>query len=471
MQLDNSYSNLPAHFHRPVVPEAAEAPKLLAWNNELADDLGLANFGSSAEERARIFSGGPLPKAFEPIALAYAGHQFGAFNPQLGDGRAALLGEVLSPSGDRYDIQLKGSGRTPFSRGGDGRSWLGPVLREYIVSEAMHRLGVPTSRALAAVATGRTVYREAPLPGAVFTRVAASHIRIGTFEYLAARNDSEGLQKLADYAINRHYPKAKDAAEPNVAFFRSVAKRQAALVAKWMAVGFIHGVMNTDNVSVAGETIDYGPCAFMDEFRFDKVFSSIDRGGRYAYANQPRIAQWNLARLAECLLRIDTPRQGLEDALDAFPGDYQAAWLTAMRPKLGLLKESRDDEQLIGDWLQHLEDNELDYTLSFRELAERLESDAESEPDGIEARWQQRVLDQDIAITGVVAAMNEVNPLFIPRNHRIEEAIRDALEGSTRVFEELNTVLGAPYTENGALANYAKAPKVAERVAQTFCGT
>ena len=471
MQLDNSYANLPAHFHRPVVPEAAEAPRLLAWNDELADALGLANFGGTAEERARIFGGGPLPTQFEPIALAYAGHQFGAFNPQLGDGRAALLGEVLSPSGERYDLQLKGSGRTPFSRGGDGRSWLGPVLREYIVSEAMHRLGVPTSRALAAVATGRTVYREAPLPGAVFTRVAASHIRIGTFEYLAARDDREGLRKLADYAINRHYPHAENAAEPHAAFFRDVAKRQAELVAQWMAVGFIHGVMNTDNVSIAGETIDYGPCAFMDEFRFDKVFSSIDRGGRYSYANQPRIAHWNLARLAECLLRIDVPREALEDALDEFPGHYQAAWLAAMRPKLGLLNESEDDERLIGEWLQHLEDNELDYTLSFRQLAARLDADGTPDAGDLETRWRQRVLRQDATRSQVAAAMNAVNPLFIPRNHRIEEAIRDALEGSTRVFDELNAVLATPFSENAALAHYATAPQIGERVAQTFCGT
>ena len=471
MQLDNSYRNLPAHFHRPVVPEAAEAPRLLAWNDDLANDLGLAELGGSTEERARIFSGGPLPEAFEPIALAYAGHQFGAFNPQLGDGRAALLAEVLSPSGERYDLQLKGSGRTPFSRGGDGRSWLGPVLREYIVSEAMHRLGVPTSRALAAVATGHTVYREAPLPGAVFTRVAASHIRIGTFEFFAARGDRDALRKLADYTIDRHYPEAKNAAQPDIAFFRDVATRQANLVAKWMAVGFIHGVMNTDNVSIAGETIDYGPCAFMDEFRIDKVFSSIDRGGRYAYGNQPRIAQWNLARLAESLLLLDAPKQALEDVLDEFPGRYQSAWLAAMRPKLGLQDESDDDEQLINDWLQHLEDNELDYTLTFRALATQLDDSEAQDSSDFESRWRQRVLNQNVDPAQIAATMNAVNPLFIPRNHRIEEAIRDALEGSTRVFEELNAVLADPFSENATLAHYAEAPGVEERVTQTFCGT
>jgi uncharacterized protein YdiU (UPF0061 family) len=471
MNLDNSYARLPAGFHVATIPEVAESPQMLAWNGELAQELGLAQLCADPADCARVFSGGPLPPAFEPIALAYAGHQFGVFVPQLGDGRAALLGEVVDGSGKRYDIQLKGSGRTPFSRGGDRQSRLGPVIREYVVSEAMHHLGIPTTRALAAVATGRFVYRETRLPGAVFTRVAGSHLRIGTFEYLAARNNREGLALLADYAIDRHYPETREASAPYVEFFRAVAAQQAQLVARWMAVGFIHGVMNTDNTSIAGETLDYGPCAFLDEFRFDKVFSSIDHHGRYSYGNQPAIAQWNLARFAECLLQICDTKAAFEEALAEFPAHYSEVYRGLMRTKLGFRDKRPGDDTILDEWLGHLEDNGLDYTMAFRELATRVAAMGEPRFGAIEERWRQRVLAQDCAPEEITADMHAVNPLFIPRNHRIEQAIRHAVEGNTATFLELNKVLAQPYEEQPALAQYATPPQPDERVTRTFCGT
>jgi len=471
MQLDNTYKRLSPAFHSAVDPEPAGQPELIAWNTALAESLGLEELAADEAELARTFSGGPLPGAFEPVALAYAGHQFGVFVPALGDGRAALLGEVVRADGQRYDIQLKGSGRTPYSRGGDGKSWLGPVIREYVVSEAMHHLGIPTTRALAAVATGERVYRDAPLPGAVFTRVAASHLRVGTFEYFAARKDAEALTTLADYAVDRHYPDARQADEPYVAFLGAVSERQANLVAHWMAVGFIHGVMNTDNTSVAGETLDYGPCAFMDEFRFDKVFSSIDQYGRYAYSNQAPIAQWNLARLADSLLQVCDHKDAFEAVLSRFPARYNELYLERMRTKLGMADRRDGDDALIAEWLGHLQDNELDYTLAFRELAARAGADDDTAFGPFEASWRERVLDDGTAPEDVAARMNAVNPLFIPRNHRIEEAIRAAVDGDYTMFRELNTVLARPFKEQTGFARYAEAPRPAERVTRTFCGT
>ncbi len=454
-----------------VVPEAARHPVLLAWNDALAEELGIGGWADDDDARARIFSGSKLPPDSKPVALAYAGHQFGYFVPQLGDGRAALLGEVVDASGTLRDIQLKGSGRTPYSRGGDGRSWLGPVIREYLVSEAMHRLGVPTTRALAAVATGEHVYREERLPGAVFTRVAASHMRVGTFEFLAARKQTDALEVLADYAIDRHYPEARAADDPYAAFFDVVTSRQAELVARWMAVGFIHGVMNTDNTSIAGETIDYGPCAFMDEFRHDKVFSSIDHHGRYAYGNQPAIAQWNLARLAECLLQVSDSQAAFETALSAFPERYNERYRRLMRRKLGLSGNEPGDAGLIDAWLGHLEDNALDYTLSFRKLATRVSSNDDAHFGDVERQWRERAVGRGATPEEIAASMNAVNPLFIPRNHRIEQAIQDAVDGDMRVFRELQTVLAQPFDDHRELAHYADAPQPEERVFQTFCGT
>lgn len=471
MIFDNSYAALPAAFHASVAPDRVSAPTLLAWNDQLAEVLGLDVTDLEPRERATIFSGSRLLEGSQPISMAYAGHQFGHFVPQLGDGRAALLGEVVTDSGQRFDIQLKGSGRTPFSRRGDGKSWLGPVLREYILSEAMHRLGVPTTRALAAVATGDTVRREDLMPGGVFTRVAASHLRVGTFQYFAARQDVESLRTLADYAIDRHYPETRQAKAPNIEFFRRVVQRQAELVAHWVSVGFIHGVMNTDNTSIAGETIDYGPAAFMDEFRFDKVFSSIDTQGRYAYANQPNIAHWNLARLAESLMVLGEEQEALESVLGDFTDYYAKHYLALMAPKLGLFDATEADGDLIVSWLNYLNDNALDYTLSFRELAKRTAENDESAFGEFESRWRARVVGQGKSAEEVVKLMNSANPLFIPRNHRVEQAINAAVAGDMTVFNDLNTVLAHPFQEQSEFIRYADAPEVQERVTRTFCGT
>ena len=471
MNLTNSYAELPGEFHASVRPDKVTAPVVLAWNRKLALELGLDSLGDDEEQLAKVFSGSVVTTGSEPISMAYAGHQFGYFVPQLGDGRAVLLGEVLTESGNRFDIQLKGSGRTPFSRAGDGKSWLGPVLREYILSEAMHQLGIPTTRALAAVATGEKVYRESAMPGAVFTRVAASHLRVGTFEYFAARNNVEALRKLADYAIDRHYPDAKDESSPYVGLFRRVAKRQAELVAHWMSVGFIHGVMNTDNTTISGETIDYGPAAYMDEFQFDKVFSSIDQHGRYAYANQPPIAQWNLTRLAETLLLIDADKAELKAILADFLGQYETHYLALMCQKLGLHEVAEGDAELIGEWLSYLQGNELDYTLSFRELATRTDAVDETRFGPFETKWRQRIGSQGKSPVEISSRMNSVNPIFIPRNHRVEQAISEAVAGDLTVFDELNIVLRRPFTEQPEFAHYAHAPEVDERVTRTFCGT
>ena len=471
MNFDNSYARLPEDFHAVVEPDVVAAPSMLAWNQALAVELGLDSLADDARELPRIFSGAVLPSGGQPIAQAYAGHQFGHFAPQLGDGRAALLGEIITDEGKRYDIQLKGSGRTPFSRGGDGKSWLGPVLREYILSEAMYHLGIPTTRALAAVTSGESVYRESALPGAVFTRVASSHLRVGTFEYFAARGNVEVLRTLADYAIDRHFPAVKTDAAKYVRFFDDVAKRQAELTAHWMSVGFIHGVMNTDNTTISGETIDYGPAAYMDEFRFDKVFSSIDRRGRYAYANQAPIAQWNLARLAETLLSLGTDKSELESILAEFPNQYESFYLGLMRPKLGLQDARDGDAELIRDFLNYLQDKELDYTLSFRELATRIDAVETSRFGEFELRWRRRIGEQGIEPAELMTLMNSVNPLFIPRNHRVEQAIQKAVEGDLGIFEDLNAVLARPFIEQPEYAQYAEAPERNERVTRTFCGT
>jgi uncharacterized protein YdiU (UPF0061 family) len=471
MRLDNSYARLPEAFHSKVEPDEVAAPSLLAWNVELADELGLDTLAHDDAELARVFSGASRLAGVQPIALAYAGHQFGHFVPQLGDGRAALLGEVVTDAGRRYDIQLKGSGRTPYSRGGDGKSWLGPVLREYILSEAMHHLGVPTTRALAAVSTGEAVHRETALPGAIFTRVASSHLRIGTFEYFAARQNRTALTALTDYAIERHYPEAKREESPYVAFFRSVTERQAELVARWMVVGFIHGVMNTDNTAISGETLDYGPAAYMDEFQFKKVLSSIDHHGRYAYANQATVAQWNLARLAESLLLLCDSRAEFEAILADFSAWHDRHYLDLMRPKLGLTEGRGDDAELIGEWLNHLQNNELDYTLSFRELAMRIDATDTSRFGEFEQRWRQRVGNQATSSSEVATVMNSVNPLYIPRNHRVEQAISEAVAGDLSVFRDLNLVLARPFEKQPGFAQYAESPAPDERVTETFCGT
>ncbi|MEE8305676.1 MAG: YdiU family protein [Gammaproteobacteria bacterium] len=466
---DNTYLALPERFYARVKPSFASDPQLLALNQELAEELSLEGLLGDNQQSAEFFSGNQLLQGAEPIALAYAGHQFGQFVPQLGDGRAALLGEVIGRDQRRYDIQLKGSGHTPFSRNGDGKSALGPVIREYLLSEAMHRLGVPTTRALAAVQTGDIVQREKLFPGGVFTRVAASHIRVGTFEFFAARSDKQALRALASYAIQRHYPDVSS--DDYLAFFDGVAENQAVLIAHWMDVGFIHGVMNTDNTSIAGETLDYGPCAFMDEFRFDKVFSSIDHGKRYAYGNQARIAQWNLARLAECLLLLDDDQAAFEAVLEQFPVRFDDLYRTRMAAKLGFSTHEEEDGQLIKEWLEHLQKNALDYTLSFRRLANCIDSKTASEFGEFGARWKQRLARQPDDVESVRSRMNTVNPLFIARNHQVEHAIQGAIEGDLTVFRELDLVLKNPFDDQPTYSQYAEPPTPSERVSQTFCGT
>ncbi|GAB4353146.1 MAG: YdiU family protein [Gammaproteobacteria bacterium] len=475
MQLSNSYTELPDRFYSRIRPTAVPSPTLLAWNRPLAEELGLADAHRSEEELAEIFSGNAVPDGADPIALAYAGHQFGYFVPQLGDGRAVLLGEATSRrDGRRYDIQLKGSGQTPYSRNGDGKAPLGPVLREYILSEAMHRLGVPTTRALAAVATGSPVYRETVLPGAVFTRVAASHLRIGTFEYFATRGDAEAVERLVDYAIQRHYPEAADTPNPRLAFYRCVVEAQASLVAQWLSIGFIHGVMNTDNTSISGETIDYGPCAFMDEFDINRVFSSIDRHGRYAYGQQAPIAFWNLARLAECLLpRNDDgkTREALEAELNRFPDRFTHHHRERMYAKLGLTTDDAENADLLNAWLRHLQEHALDFTLSFRRLGARLEADDAPEFGEFETRWKACLARQPESPAEIRERMERLNPLYIPRNHQVERVIRAAIAGDLSLFHELNRVLQNPYAEQPGFENYAEPPTPEERVTQTFCGT
>ena len=471
---NNSYARLPERFFARVRPTPVAAQRLIRWNQKLAEQLGFEPAG--------------LEMPGEPIAMAYAGHQFGHFVPQLGDGRAILLGEVLDRDGKRFDIQLKGSGPTPYSRRGDGRAALGPVLREYVVSEAMAALGIPTTRALAALSTGEFVRREVPLPGAMFVRVAASHVRIGTFQYFAARRDADGVRVLADYVIARHYPECADAPNRYRALLDAVVRRQAELIARWMMVGFIHGVMNTDNMSVSGETIDYGPCAFMDAYHPGRVYSSIDSAGRYAFGNQPRIAQWNLARLAETLLGLLADEEAAaireaEAAIGMFSGHFEAAYARGMRRKLGLFEERAEDLKLAEDLLDCMSRGDADFTLTFRGLCDAAVSSdvddslrrvfAESgEIDEWLKRWRERVAGESIGGEGRRAAMRAVNPKFIARNHLVEEAIVAAVDGGDfQPFETLLAVLSSPYEDQPEFGRCALAPRPEQIVKHTFCGT
>ncbi len=485
---DNTYARLPSRFYARVDPTPVAAPRLVRVNAGLAGDLGIDAAELASQEGVEVLAGNRIPDGAEPVALAYAGHQFGGFVPQLGDGRAILLGEVVGRDGLRRDIQLKGSGETPFSRRGDGRAALGPVLREYIVSEAMAALGIPTTRSLAAVTTGERVMRETALPGAVLTRVAASHVRVGTFQFFAARGDDEALRLLADYVIARHYPAAVDAPHPYRALLDAVVARQAQLVPQWLLVGFIHGVMNTDNTSVAGETIDYGPCAFMDAYDPATVFSSIDQFGRYAYGNQPRIAHWNLARLAETLLPLlaedeNAALASAEEALAVFGPRFEAAYLGGLRRKLGLATEREGDAALAQDLLKTMAADGADFTLTFRALC-----DAAGGPEGDAAmralfadggayeawagRWRRRLEEEPGEPAARSAAMRAVNPAYIPRNHRVEAAIAAAVERQDfTAFEELLEVLSRPYEERPGFERYTVPPNPDERVLQTFCGT
>ncbi len=498
---DNSFARELEGFYVRWEPAKAPAPRLVYFDDVLARELGLDVARLDDQAKAGIFSGNALPAGAEPLAQAYAGHQFGGFSPQLGDGRALLVGEVIDRHGARRDLAFKGSGRTPFARGGDGKAALGPMLREVVVSECMHALGIPTTRALAVVTTGQPVYREGTLPGALLTRVAASHLRVGTFEYFAARGEHERVRRLADYAIARHYPAVAKLPAPYLGLLQAVAERQARLVAQWMNVGFIHGVMNTDNMTISGETIDYGPCAFMEAYDPATVFSSIDERGRYAYGNQPPIAQWNLARFAETLLPLlDDDRQRAIDqatpAVAGFKAAYERALLEGQRTKLGLRAREPDpqrdatDTALVTDWLALLEAGGNDFTLAWRRLADAAGGREEplrmlmakgQELEAWLARWRDRCRDDDAGSAPDAAAlararataMRNANPLVIARNHRVEEALAAASAGDDLgPFARLLAAVRRPYADDDAQAAYAE-PAAAEVTAgyRTFCGT
>jgi uncharacterized protein YdiU (UPF0061 family) len=479
----HGYAALPERFWQAVSPTPVSAPRLLSFNSVLAAELGVEAL-LQGEAATAMFAGNLVPAGARPIAMAYAGHQFGHFVPQLGDGRAILLGEVVDVHGQVRDLQLKGAGPTAFSRNGDGRAAIGPVLREYLVSEAMHALGIPTTRALAAVATGDQVFREGAVPGAVLARVAASHVRIGTFQYFAARADLDALHLLTHFVIQRHYPALAASERPALALLEAVIARQAELVARWMHVGFVHGVMNTDNTSLSGETLDYGPCAFLDEYHPDKVFSSIDRHGRYAFGNQAAVMRWNLARLAECLLPvIDVdPEAALPLAsacLDAFPEQFRQAWLAGMRRKLGLATEGDEDEALCQDLLAAMQAVEADYTLTFRGLALAAAgaSHASVPPlpkspafDAWQARWRER-LAREGGSTDPAAMMRRENPAVIPRNHQVHAALLAAEQGDLAPFESLLAAIRQPFDDGPRSQAFMQAPQPAQRITQTFCGT
>jgi uncharacterized protein YdiU (UPF0061 family) len=487
-RFDNTYARLPAFFYARVDPTPPSAPSLVALNDPLARELGLDPAALASPEGVDVLAGRAVPEGAEPLAMAYAGHQFGQFVPQLGDGRAILLGEVAGIDGHRYDIQLKGAGRTPFSRGGDGKAALGPVLREFLVSEAMAALGIPTTRSLAAVTTGDRVMREAILPGAVLTRVALSHVRVGTFQYFAARGNVEGLRQLANYVIARLDPDLAGQPAPYRAFLDRVVERQASLVAKWLGVGFIHGVMNTDNTALSGETIDYGPCAFMEGYDPGAVFSSIDHAGRYAYANQPAIANWNLARLAECFIPLlgDTKEAGLDEAraaIERFPDLFRTAYLEVAAAKLGIASPHPDDLQLMQDFLDLMAAQRADFTLTFRLLCDAAEGDATDAAllaslggaelfDPWARRWSERLAEEPVAAQERAARMRRVNPRFIPRNHRVEEALSAAVEsGDMAPFARLRQVLARPFDEQPEHEAYAEPALDGGRDYVTFCGT
>ena len=481
LDLDHSFARELDGFGAPWEPSDVPAPTLVRFNDDLASALGLDPDALTTDEAVRMFAGAASIDGSLPIAQVYAGHQFGNFNPQLGDGRAVLLGEITSPGGVRYDVALKGSGRTPFSRGGDGKAALGPVLREYLMGEAMHALGVPTTRALAAITTGEMVRREGLVPGAVLTRVAASHLRVGTFQFFAARGDGDRLRRLLDYTIARHDPDLAGAENPALALLDAVIGRQTALIARWMNLGFIHGVMNTDNVTISGETIDYGPCAFMDVYDPTTVFSSIDHGGRYAYGNQPTIGLWNMARLAEALLPlIDDDQERAVDlatgALDTYQGRYDEAWLAGMRAKLGLDGVHHGDRVLAADWLELVQDQRLDLTTAFRRLTEAADGSLagrvgvtslfDAPVDDWFARWSDR-LRPDAG-----DAMRLANPIYIPRNHLVEASLAAANSGDLNPFDELLEAVTHPFEERpGHEAFASPASGDFTNGYQTFCGT
>jgi uncharacterized protein YdiU (UPF0061 family) len=465
---DNSYARLPDGFYHKQPADPVKAPEMIAFNHDLAAELGIT--GADDPDLALYFAGNAIPSGADPLAQLYAGHQFGQYNPQLGDGRALLLGEVIDTQGQRRDIQLKGSGQTPFSRRGDGRAWLGPVLREYVVSEAMHALAIPTTRALAAVRSGDTVYRETALPGAVLTRVASSHIRVGTFQIFAARQDWQSLQTLFDYTVDRHYPRVTSPAQ----LLQEVCNRQASLIMQWLSVGFIHGVMNTDNCTLSGETIDYGPCAFMEAYQPDTVFSSIDRHGRYAYAAQADVISWNMAQLATSLVPLvqdsDAAIKEFTTIIHGMQDSLRQHWAQRFAAKLGISSPTEDDKQLIGDLLILMDANQADFTNTFRDLPTEHTALHFKDTEGFASwrmRWQKRIESEDAPY----ALMSSVNPAVIPRNHRIEEMITAAVAGDDSLFHRLNAVLATPYADQPEHDDL-RAPATPETAGKaTFCGT
>jgi len=476
----NSYAALPNNFYARLNPEPVKQPVLIKINNKLAEDLGIDTNNIEASILEEIFSGNKILSNSDPIAMTYAGHQFGHWVPQLGDGRAILLGEIIAKDGLRKDIQLKGSGKTPFSRMGDGRAWLGPVIREYILSEAMNALSVPTTRALSIIKTGENIIREKIYPGAILARVANSHIRVGTFQYFASRKDIKSLKILTDYVLDRHYPNLLKDKNKYLKFLENVALKQAYLVAKWMSLGFIHGVMNTDNTSITGETIDYGPCAFMDNFNYNQVFSSIDHMGRYSYKNQPEIMKWNLACLATCLLPLinEDENKALSEAqkvIDSISDTYENFWLKNFRAKFGLHKSFTKDKDLINDFLSLMEKHNLDFTLSFQGLAKiNNEGSLLKNYDDFN-RWKLKYYDrlnqENIILAERIKTIKFANPVYIPRNHVIEKIITESLENDFARFHAFNKCLSNPFEENKEYTEFSKAPLDNEKVLETFCGT
>jgi len=481
MKLSNSYIGLPEEFYQQIDPTPVKNPSLLIFNEELANSL---NIELKEDDKLNFFSGNKIPKDSIPVALNYSGHQFGNFVHQLGDGRAILLGEVRNKN-ESYDIQLKGSGQTKFSRQGDGRSALGPVLREYILSEAMYHLGIPTTRSLAAVATGEHVVRDSFEPGGILTRVAKSHLRVGTFEYFASRQQWEDLKLLADFAIQRHFPKIRETDNHYLELLKKVASNQSILIANWMSVGFIHGVMNTDNFTISGETIDYGPCAFLDEYHPGKVFSSIDQNGRYAYGNQPSISSWNLASLAGCLIAFidkdsDKANELATEVLENYSIDTNQRILDLMCKKIGLDGSKKNNQEILRNLLKLMMDNESDFTITFRSLSDILLNNSDNflaqfhqknEVSGWINNWKSALNLENKNVGEIISNLNNTNPMYIPRNHQVQKAIEESYLGNLKVVEEMLEVLKNPFQENVSLSHYSEAPSEQQRVTQTFCGT
>ncbi len=482
IKFKNTYSKLPRHFYQMIHPETKKNPQLRFWNTELAQSLAIMDKPHSlkmAQDLAAVFSGNQVLPSSQPLAMAYSGHQFGQFNPGLGDGRAHLLGELPDTHGQLFDIQLKGSGRTPFSRSGDGKCPLGPAIRESILSESLYHLGVPTTRCLAVVSTEDVAFREKPLPTAVLTRVAQTHIRVGHFEHFASRDDTQALDTLLKFIVERAYPELVNSNTLSLNFFKSLLRKQAELVARWMSLGFIHGVMNTDNTSAAGLTIDYGPCAFMDDTDFNKVYSSIDRHSRYAYAQQPAITKWNLTRLAECLLKLDTQTSidTYQSELNNFEPIYNSVWEELMLKKLGFKNITQEALSCLTLWLRIIQTHQYDFTLSFRNLSGLIEQETgqffktDQEFINFTKTWKPLILKEHESRKKASEFLNSQNPILIPRNHIVEKTIQDCEQGDYQLFDKIHKALKSPFIEAEELESLYRRPQDGEQIKNTFCGT